>query len=293
VNPLTGSRRELDSVVVNIELTLASIIQGVALFFLTDNARAILSWRHWDAFLYVAAGLCVIFIFWSRSIIHTLTLIKWPLEFGHHLFYSGCVLGEAILFSRLDRPLAWFQLSAAYAGVVWLLFIYDMRLIRARVAESSNDAEQALYARARADQLLNIWLLVPLLQSRLRRRHLDPAGFVPCSPRPRLVNQRPVNLVHCLSRLHRSLLQNNRDPGLAESPGRLTSILCAPSDSELPVVVVHDDKTANIYSQFFCKPRLYHHVEILAVNLANTSSKRPKFVTACCQRNLESQPAVN
>jgi hypothetical protein len=112
VNSLKASRRQLDSVVVNIELTLVSIIQGVALFFLTDNARAILSLRHWDAFLYVAAGLCVIFIFWSRSVIHTLTLIKWPLEFGHNFFYIGCALGEAILFSRLNRPLAWFQLSA-------------------------------------------------------------------------------------------------------------------------------------------------------------------------------------
>jgi hypothetical protein len=163
VNPLNASCRELDSVVVNIELTLVSIIQGVALFFLTDNARAVLSLRHWDAFLYVAAGLCVIFIFWSRSVIHTLTLIKWPLEFGHNFFYIGCALGEAILFSRLSRPLAWFQLSAAIAAFVWLLFIYDMRLIRARVAESSNDAGRALYARAKADQLLNIWLLVPSL----------------------------------------------------------------------------------------------------------------------------------
>jgi hypothetical protein len=163
VNPLNTSRRELDSVVVNIELTLVSIIQGVALFFLTDNARTILSLRHWDAFLYVAAGLCVIFIFWSRSVIHTLTLIKWPLEFGHNFFYIGCALGEAILFSRLNHPLAWFKVSAAYAGVVWLLFIYDMRLIWARVAESSSDAERALYARAKTDQLLNIWLLVPLL----------------------------------------------------------------------------------------------------------------------------------
>jgi hypothetical protein len=163
VNPLNASRRELDLVVVNIELTLVSIIQGVALFFLTDNARAVLSLRHWDAFIYVAAGLCVIFIFWSRSIIHTLTLIKWPLEFGHNFFYIGCALGEAILFTRLNRPLVWFQLSAAYAGVVWLLFIYDMRLIWARVAESSNDAERSLYARAKSDQLLNIWLLVPVL----------------------------------------------------------------------------------------------------------------------------------
>jgi hypothetical protein len=128
VNPPSESRRELDSAVVNIELTLTSIIQGVALFFLTDNARAAMSVRHWESFLYVVAGLCVIFIFWSRSIIHTLTLIKWPLEFGHNFFYIACALGEAILFSRLDRPLAWFQLSAAYAGIVWLLFIYDMRI---------------------------------------------------------------------------------------------------------------------------------------------------------------------
>jgi len=157
------SRRELDSVVVNIELTLVSIIQGVALFFLTDNARALMSTRHFGSVLYVAAGLCVIFIFWSRSVIHTLTLIRWPLEFGHNFFYIACALGEAILFSRLDNPLAWFQLSAAYAGIVWLLFIYDMRLIRARIAESRNDSDRALYARAKSDQLLNICLLVPLL----------------------------------------------------------------------------------------------------------------------------------
>jgi len=163
VNPPSEGRRELDSVVINIELTHVSIIQGVALFFLTDNARALISTRQWGTFPYVAAGLCVIFIFWSRSIIHTFTLIKWPLEFGHNFFYIACALGEAILFSRLDSPLAWFQLSAAYAGIVWLLFVYDMRLIHARIAESRDDSERALYARARSDQLLNIRLLVPLL----------------------------------------------------------------------------------------------------------------------------------
>src|SRR5262245_27561904 len=162
VNPLNGSRRELDSVVINVELTLASIIQGVALFFLTDNARAVFTMRHWASFPYVAAGLCVIFVFWSRSIVHTRTLIRWPMEFGHNFFYIGCALGEAILFSCLDNPLAWFQLSATYAGVVWLLFVYDMRLIHARIAESGNDADRVLYARAKADQLFNIRVLVPL-----------------------------------------------------------------------------------------------------------------------------------
>jgi len=163
VNPPSEGRQELDSVVINIELTLVSIIQGVALFFLTDNARGLLSTQHASASLYVATGLCVIFVFWSRSVIHTLTLIRWPLEFGHNFFYIACALGEAILFTRLDDPLAWFQLSAAFAGIVWLLFIYDMRLIHARIVESRDDSEHALYARARSDQLLNIYLLVPLL----------------------------------------------------------------------------------------------------------------------------------
>ena len=36
---LGKARRKLDSLVVNVELTLTSIIQGVALYFLTDSAR--------------------------------------------------------------------------------------------------------------------------------------------------------------------------------------------------------------------------------------------------------------
>src|SRR5712692_9070421 len=149
--------------VVEIELTLTSIVQGVALYFLIENARTVLSIQQSVFWLYIVAGLLIILIFWSRSIIHTLTLIRWPLEFGHNFFYIACALGEAILFTRLDDPLAWFQLSAAYAGIVWLLFVYDMRLIQARIVESRDDSEHALYARARSDQLLNIGLLAPAL----------------------------------------------------------------------------------------------------------------------------------
>jgi hypothetical protein len=155
------SRRELDANVVNIELTLASIIQGVALYFLTENARTALSLNNWPSFLYLSAGLCIICIFWSRSIIHTLTLIKWPLEFGHNFLYIACALGEAILFTRLERPLAWFSLSTAYAAFVWLLFVYDLRLIRARFRETTTEAARSLYQRTWEDQLLNIRLLIP------------------------------------------------------------------------------------------------------------------------------------
>src|SRR2546421_8323457 len=160
---MSRSRAELDTTVVNIELTLASIIQGVALYFLTENARTILSERNWPSCIYAAAGLFVIFVFWSRSIIHTLTLIKWPLEFGHNFFYIACAFGEAILFTRLDRPLAWFRWSTAYAAFVWLLFVYDVRLIRARLREATNEPDRSLYQRTMEDQSLNIRVLVPLL----------------------------------------------------------------------------------------------------------------------------------
>src|SRR5262249_8685512 len=54
-------------------------------------------------------------------------------------------------------------LSAAYAAIVWLLFIYDMRLIHARIVEANDDSEHALYACASSDQSLNIRLLIPAL----------------------------------------------------------------------------------------------------------------------------------
>jgi hypothetical protein len=94
---LSPALLELDSLIINIELTLASIVQGVALTFLIENTRTVLSIRDAATWLYVLTGLCIIFIFWSRSILHTLTLIRWPLELGY-LWY-------VIRFFRKAAPL--------------------------------------------------------------------------------------------------------------------------------------------------------------------------------------------
>jgi len=159
-----NSRREqLDATVVNIELTLGSIIQAVALTFLAESASSELAVRRWSGLLYLSAGLFIIFIFWSRSVIHTLTLIRWPIEFGHNFLYIACAVGESILFARLGRPLAWFELSAIYAALVWLLFIYDLRLVRARLAEAADEIAREIYGRTLRDQWRNIALFIPLL----------------------------------------------------------------------------------------------------------------------------------
>lgn len=149
--------------IVEIELTLVSIIQGVALYFLIDNARNVLSIQQAVFWPYVAAGLLVILIFWSRSVLHIITLIRWPLEFGHNFFYIACALFEALLFTRLTNPQVWFVLGAIYSAVGWALFLYDLRLLRAREEDSAGIASNLLYALVTRDQLLNIRFLLPAI----------------------------------------------------------------------------------------------------------------------------------
>jgi hypothetical protein len=163
VNAPDSNRSELDSMVVNIELTLVSIIQGVALSFLCENARAALATRQWSACPYIVAGLLIILLFWSRSVIHTMTLIRWPLEFVHNFFYIGCTFVEVIAFTRLNDPFRWFVWNAIFSALVWGLFVFDLRMIRTRKADSRGDDSSRLYQIVLRDQRLNIAFLAPAI----------------------------------------------------------------------------------------------------------------------------------
>jgi hypothetical protein len=156
-----STRRRLDALVVNVELTLVSIIQGVALSVLTASSRAPLSDLRFDQWAYVANGLLIILIFWSRSVAHTLTLIRWPLDFAHTFLYIGCTFLEAITFTDLTDPLRWYAFNAASAILVCLLFVVDLRLMHQRQSEAVGPAEEKLYALIARDQYMNILLLVP------------------------------------------------------------------------------------------------------------------------------------
>src|SRR3954469_13669565 len=107
-------RHDLDPMIVEIELTLVSIIQGVALTMLIESAKEIVTQHHPAFWLYVAGGLFVIFTFWSRAVLHIVTVIRWPLEFGHNFLYIACALVEAILFAQLTDPFRWFLWGAAF-----------------------------------------------------------------------------------------------------------------------------------------------------------------------------------
>lgn len=155
------TQNELDALVLNIELTLISIIQGVALYFLTENARQIFVQKQWMYSFYVATALLVILLFWSRSIIHALTVIRWPLKFGHNFLYVAATLVEAVSFNQLANPLNWFLLQALFSILLWLLFFIDLDIIRKRMEDSEGPAGNALYRLVRKEQVLNIAFLFP------------------------------------------------------------------------------------------------------------------------------------
>jgi hypothetical protein len=157
----SAARSELDSMIVEIELTLVSIIQGVALTILIENAREVVAQSEFVFWPYILAGLFIIFVFWSRAVLHIITVIRWPLEFGHNFLYIACALVEALTFAQLARPLNWFMFGAAFILVGWALFVYDLRLIRARVRDSAGPASDHLCELVRRDQWLNIATLLP------------------------------------------------------------------------------------------------------------------------------------
>ncbi len=117
------SQTHLDGLVVNIELTLISIIQGVAFSFLAKNSSSVLVNRQFIFWPYAITGLLIIGPFWSRSLIHTLTVIRWPLKFGHNFMYIACTLVETIAFTQLTNPLHWYALNSVFALMAGILLL--------------------------------------------------------------------------------------------------------------------------------------------------------------------------
>ena len=125
----SAAQTQLDSLVVNIELTLISIIQGVALSFLADHSREVLANLQLTFWPYVVTGLLIILLFWSRSLIHTLTVIRWPLDFGHNFMYIACTLVQTVAYTQLTNVLHWYALNTVFGLMLWILFALDLRMI--------------------------------------------------------------------------------------------------------------------------------------------------------------------
>ena len=158
---LRAAKRQLDQTVIGIELTLISIIQGLALAVLAAAAVEPLLQLRWETWPYIATGLVVILVFWSRALVHTLSFIGWPLEFGHTFLYFASTLIEAVALGQVGDPAHWFALNALYAVAVWGLYIWDLRVVHAHAADFSTPDERLLLEDIVRDQRINIVFMMP------------------------------------------------------------------------------------------------------------------------------------
>lgn len=155
------TQTQLDGLVVNIELTLISIIQGVAFSFLADRSREVIVGFQPAFWPYGVTGLLIILLFWSRSLIHTLTVIRWPLELGHNFLYIACTLIETVAFTQLTNPLNWYALNTLFGVMNWVLFTLDLRMVRRRIDDSTGPVGSTLFSIVEREQLLNIKVFMP------------------------------------------------------------------------------------------------------------------------------------
>ena len=157
-----AAKAQLDATVIGIELTLISIIQGLALGVLAASAVQPLLNLQWETWPYILTGLATILVFWSRSLVHTLSFIGWPLEFGHTFGYFSATLIEVAALSQVSEPEYWFALNTLYAACVWGLYAWDLRVVRRHAEDFESTGERSLLTDILGDQQLNIRWLMPL-----------------------------------------------------------------------------------------------------------------------------------
>lgn len=155
-------RHELDSMAANIELTLISVVQGVALYFLTDTARPIFVERRLSCLPYLLTSLFIILAFWARAVLHAVTVIRWPLELSHNFLYIVLTLFEAVLFTQAGTPQQWYPLGVLLLGICELMFFFERRMYRLRRADSAGPAGLPLLDLLERDHDLSLRVLMPL-----------------------------------------------------------------------------------------------------------------------------------
>lgn len=154
---------ELDGVVANIELTVISIVQGMALSFLIEGARALFIDGHLSAIPYIVSGLLIACSMWARAVLHAFTVIRWPLELGHNFIYFVSAMLEAALFSQAGHPERWYPLGLVLVAVFWAMFFYERRMYRIRRADSAGPEGSALLDLLEREHESNITRLMPAL----------------------------------------------------------------------------------------------------------------------------------
>jgi hypothetical protein len=142
------AERNLGSIVVTIEFTLVSVVAGVILFPLMDNAAPILRDLKFEYVPYIISGVILILYLWTEVITHSLSFVGWPMDLVHNLLYIIIGLVFGIQMHLLEDPQGWFAVTVLSAILASATVYYDLRIIQDRMKNAAGEASAKLYEAA-------------------------------------------------------------------------------------------------------------------------------------------------
>lgn len=155
-------RRHLDQMVLDVELVLISVVQGVALSTLAIGSAPLLRAHRMETYAFMGTGVAFVLSFWSVSLIHAISFVRWPMDLVHYFFYFVLAFCECLTFTTMDRPHDWFGFSLACFLVTGALYFYDYRMILRRRSDFEGDAaSRALYEHVIQRQRHEMAVMMP------------------------------------------------------------------------------------------------------------------------------------
>ncbi len=154
---------KLDEIALTIELVLISIIEGVALTRLGEDAVPVFQSTEALQYVpYVLAGLTILLVFWAQAILHTVSVIRWPLYMEHMLLYFIAAFLQVIAYSNIGNGTAWFFWWSLFSLCALVIYLVDLRIIKEVVPRFSQlQSGEPYIAEVLRRHLFELRFLVP------------------------------------------------------------------------------------------------------------------------------------
>jgi hypothetical protein len=121
---------KLDEIAVNVELVLISLIEGVALVTLAEQIVVALQEPDWYRYLpYMIGGFLILLVFWTQSILHALSFIRWPIRVEHMFLYFASALLQIIAYTGILHVGSWFFWWSMFSLVAMGMYFLDLWIL--------------------------------------------------------------------------------------------------------------------------------------------------------------------
>lgn len=151
----------LDQLTLDVEFLLVSIIQGIALTTLVNTALPLMLAGRWFDLPYVVTAFLLILFFWSQSIIHALSFVRWPIQLFHSFLYFVVAFFEILLLTQVDDPKRWFLTGVVFFFSALPLYAYDLKLMLQQLGRVAAEQQRRVLRQMITNQREVMLVIIP------------------------------------------------------------------------------------------------------------------------------------